>query len=259
MKGGSFAGIDGCPAGWLTVELTIDGSWTAGVFEDLESLWAAYRQAALLLIDMPIGLADGSEPRRCDVLARQLLKPGRASSIFPAPVREVLSATDYAQANALQRRLSGRGLSRQTWALVPKIRTLDRLLRQDEAARLTFRESHPELCLAQLFGGPMHSGKKSQAGFDERMAHLRGVYAQADEVVEELMLRYPRKAVARDDIVDALVLAVTAWLSEGRPRQLPEGGDGDRLGIQRIIAYYCFLKEERLEKHNAESLGKLDG
>ncbi|MBP1156496.1 putative RNase H-like nuclease [Paenibacillus sp. PvR052] len=97
------------------------------MFGDLMSLWEAYREAGLLLIDMLIGLAAATEPRRCDVLARQLLKLGRASSIFPAPVREVLTASDYVDANALQRRVSGRGLSRQSWALVPKIRSLDEL------------------------------------------------------------------------------------------------------------------------------------
>ncbi len=165
MSRGGYVGIDGCPAGWLAVALSEDGrSWAADVYEDPDRLWEAHREARLLLIDMPIGLADGREPRACDALARELLKPGRASSIFAAPVREVLGAAGYAEANALQRQVSGRGLSRQSWGLVPKIRRLDELLQRDAEARGRFRESHPELCFAQLFGGPMCHGKKTPEG-----------------------------------------------------------------------------------------------
>lgn len=242
MRGEAFVGIDGCAAGWVAVELTVDGSWSAGVFGNLMNLWEMYRSAGLLLIDMPIGMADAIESRRCDVQARQYLKPGRASSIFPVPVREVLTATNYVDANAIQRKISGRGLSRQSWALVPKIRSLDELLHREEEARSIIRESHPELCFAQLFGAPMRSGKRTEAGFEERMRHLRGVCGQADEVVTDLMRRYPRKALARDDIADALVLAVTAWLSGGRLKELPEEGDWDCTGRMRTISYCCFSK-----------------
>ncbi|MBP1156495.1 putative RNase H-like nuclease [Paenibacillus sp. PvR052] len=74
------------------------------------------------------------------------------------------------------------------------------------------------------------------------MMHLRGVYGQADEVVTELMHRNPRKALARDDIADALVLAVTAWLSAsaGKLKEVPREGDWDRNGRGRTISYYCF-------------------
>ncbi|WP_051775688.1 DUF429 domain-containing protein [Paenibacillus tyrfis] len=239
MSRGDYVGIDGCPGGWLAVALSEDGrSWTADVYEDIKHLWEAHRGAKLLLIDMPIGLADGQEPRACDALTRELLKPGRASSIFAAPVREVLGASGYAEANALQRELGGRGLSRQSWGLVPKIRRLDELLQQDMEARGRFRESHPELCFAQLFGGPMHHGKKTPEGFAERLAHLQRVCAHADTVVAELLARYTRKALARDDMLDALVLAVTGWLSGGALRQVPAEGDADRTGLQRTISFY---------------------
>ncbi|WP_253947904.1 DUF429 domain-containing protein [Paenibacillus ehimensis] len=232
-------GIDGCPAGWLAVALSEDGrSWAADVYEDPDRLWEAHREARLLLIDMPIGLADGREPRACDALARELLKPGRASSIFAAPVREVVGAAGYAEANALQRQVSGRGLSRQSWGLVPKIRRLDELLQRDAEARGRFRESHPELCFAQLFGGPMCHGKKTPEGFAERLAHLRRVCAHADLIVGELLARYTRKALARDDMLDALVLAVTGCLSGGALRQVPAEGDADRTGLRRTISFY---------------------
>lgn len=239
MSRWDYVGVDGCPGGWIAVALSEDGRrWAADIYEGPDRLWEAHRGAKLLLIDMPIGLADGREPRACDALARELLRPGRASSIFAAPVREVLGAASYAEANALQREIGGCGLSRQSWGLVPKMRLLDGLLQRDAEARGRFRELHPELCFAQLFGGPMRHGKKTPEGFAERLAHLRRVCAHADALVAELLTRFPRKALARDDMLDALVLAVTGRLSGGALREVPAEGDADRTGLRRTISFY---------------------
>ncbi|TDF97725.1 DUF429 domain-containing protein [Paenibacillus piri] len=124
-------GIDGCRAGWIAVTLT-DAADSAqlSVHPSIESLWESRRQSKLLLIDMPIGLISaGTEERLCDRLARQRLRPHRMSSIFPVPVRAVLTAATYEEAGAINRRLAGRGLSKQSWHLVPKICELDILLR----------------------------------------------------------------------------------------------------------------------------------
>ncbi|WP_341418558.1 DUF429 domain-containing protein [Paenibacillus filicis] len=233
----SYTGVDGCRGGWVAVTLAADGSWRSGIYTRLQELWEDHERSQLILIDMPIGLAEGSEGRLCDSLARNRLKPGRASSIFPAPVREVLEADEYAEANRLQRQLSGKGLSRQTWGLVPKIRELDGLMQRSGQARVIVRESHPELCFAELFGGPMRHSKREEAGFAERMSHLGGIWPHAGQAVAELLERYPRRIAARDDIVDAIVLAVTAWLSEGLPEELPAKGDIDRMGLRRTISF----------------------
>lgn len=233
-----YVGIDGCPGGWFAVALTgEDGGWLTSLYATVEELWAAYGHAWLLLIDMPIGLADGPLDRRCDALARERLKPGRASSIFPAPVREVLEAADYAEANRVQREVSGRGLSRQSWGLVGKIRELDELLRRDPQAREAFREAHPELVFAGLSGRPMEHGKKTEDGYAERMSLLQSVYPSSGRIVEETLARYPRRTVRRDDIVDALVLAAAARLCGGTPDELPETGDTDRAGLRRTISF----------------------
>ena len=52
-------------------------------------------------IDMPIGLSDDGV-RACDVAARLVLRGrGASGSVFPAPVRPVLEARDYAHAREL--------------------------------------------------------------------------------------------------------------------------------------------------------------
>ncbi|MFH5182325.1 DUF429 domain-containing protein [Paenibacillus sp. TAB 01] len=235
-----FVGVDGCRGGWIAVALETDGSWAAEIYPKLLSVWERNRDAALFLVDMPIGLASGSHggKRRCDGEARQRLKPFRASSIFSAPIREALAAGSYAEANALSRQLTGAGLSKQAWNLAPKIREADALARLLlEGSGSPLFESHPELCLAELFGGPMRHNKKTPQGFDERLSHISRLFPEAPEVVACAMERFRRKDAARDDIVDALVLAAAAWSGGGRLEQVPAEPEYDACGLPMRIVF----------------------
>ena len=141
-------GVDGCRGGWICIALRCadDPSpqwWVSAEFEEILARWPT---ADRVLVDIPVGLLDaGPERRSPDVLARRALGGKRASSVFNAPIRPVLDAPDYAAANARSRRLTGRGLSRQSWAIVPKIRQVDRLLRSRPEWIGRVREVHPDL------------------------------------------------------------------------------------------------------------------
>jgi hypothetical protein len=84
----------------------------------------------VIALDMPIGLPERG-PRACDLEARRLLGPGRASSVFPAPIRPVLVATSYDDACQIRLQVEGKKLSRQAWVIVPKIREVDDMLRDN--------------------------------------------------------------------------------------------------------------------------------
>ena len=114
----------------------------------------------LVAVDMPMGLAE-RDRRRCDIEARRLLGP-RRGSVFPTPVRAVLDCETYAEALSVSRAVCGRGLSKQAWFLVPKIRELDGVVRDLPAGALL--EVHPELAFAALGGGPMADPKRTAAG-----------------------------------------------------------------------------------------------
>lgn len=236
----TYVGIDGCPFGWAATVFHMDNS-TGQVFlyKHIAELWEAHRDAELILIDMPIGLPDTRHMRHCESEARALLKPYRASSIFPVPVREVLEAANYEQAGEWQRRLSGKGLSKQTWNIVPKIRELDRLVRSEPLAKLRFQESHPELAFAAWSGAPMRNNKKTESGYKERMEILSKLYAPSEQIVVDTLARTPRSQVARDDLVDSLALAVSALHgSDGLayvPNVTPPPEDGE--GLVMRIAY----------------------
>ena len=124
----------------------------------------------VVAIDMPIGLSEGGV-RACDVEARRRL--GRAgSSVFPAPLRQVLDASDYPDACRRSIEASGRALSRQTWNLVPAIRSLDDALGNPPDDRVV--EVHPELAFRAL-DERVRDPKGSARGLAQRLAALAAV------------------------------------------------------------------------------------
>ncbi len=213
-----FCGVDGCRAGWFGVALCGPRSWEAELFPTLGELWSRWRRASLILIDMPIGLPGGKGGRRCDSLARAILGKGSrggpsASSVFPVPCRDAVCASSPAAALAAQRRLTGKGLSRQSLGITAKIRELDRFLRGIGGARGLVRESHPEVCFRAMKGRGLRHRKKTFAGREERIRLLRHFIAEPGKILRESLDRYPRRDCAADDIIDALALAASALQS----------------------------------------------
>ena len=231
-------GIDGCPGGWFYFRY--DGStWSSGIEARLADVLATAPADARLFIDIPIGLRDESpEPRGCDSAARRLLGR-RSSSVFNAPIRAILGMDDYAAANARSRALSGKGLSRQSFFIAGKIHEVDRLLADDSSARERLVESHPELCFTGLNGGsPMRESKKRMAGYRERLALLESLHPGITGPVEEAVSRYRRRELARDDILDAAVLALVA-AGVAEIRCLPADPALDSRGLPMRILYGC--------------------
>ena len=98
------------------------------------------------------------------------------SSVFPAPARAVLGASDYEDAKRRSLEATGKKVSVQTFAIVSKIRAVDALLRRDAKARRLVREIHPEVCFWALNGcKPMKHRKKDEAGFRERLDVLERI------------------------------------------------------------------------------------
>ncbi len=255
-------GVDGCPGGWaaVVVETGRDAinqaaasarpangpteTVTAAIYPNITSLWAALRPDPaqdLVLIDMPIGLPEGEHgirnrvsDRHCDRDCRKLLPKSRKSSVFPVPARQALHADDPSSANAAA---AGRKLSCQSLNLLPKIRELDDFVaawlasefseEADHPCMLPLIESHPEVAFMRLNGGeaPTH-GKKTIEGLGERLGILeRAGMGRTD--LEHMMKLFPRKQAARDDLLDAAALALTAQriLSKHSPARYVTGGE----------------------------------
>ncbi len=218
-----FVGVDSCRAGWFAVFLAMENdqncNWETGLFPNFSSLIdflkKNYGQAEpLILIDIPIGLKNGgSGERTSDTGARRILK-ARKSSIFPVPCREAVYAENYEKACEINKKLTGKSISRQAWNIVPKIRDVDAFLARNEILRETVKETAPEVCFQAFTGSPMRSTKKSPDGFFERIKALKSICLVADKIAASALSKYRRKEVAKDDILDALAAAVTAKMGQ---------------------------------------------
>ena len=206
-------GVDGCPAGWAAVRLNLfDGGIAAFITKNFAGLLRdSGADAAMIMVDMPIGLASEGK-RGCEVLARKLLKPLRHASVFSSPRRPMLDFETYGEANAWGKRQQaiGVGLSKQAWMIAPKIAEIDAAITSADQARLG--EGHPEVAFARLNGGtPCAHAKKKPEGRDERRCLLESAgITNADALFDALRAEVGAGKVARDDVYDACAMALTA-------------------------------------------------
>lgn len=187
-------GIDGARGSW--VRITYDSiSLCLTISEKLEDLLI---EGAVHFVDMPKDLATIDAPdRSCDAWMRSQLKQ-RKSSIFTPPIQDVLMEASYAEANEKSRELVGKGISKQAWNLVPRIREFQTITDAD------VYESHPEVCFAVMTGDEAAFSKKTEAGELERIELLRR-YSNSSP------WKWKMSNVQVDDIIDACILAVAAY------------------------------------------------
>jgi predicted RNase H-like nuclease len=135
-----------------------------------------------------------------------------------------LEAQTYDEAAVACRAISGKGISKQAFAILPKIREVDRLI-TPERQRI-FVEMHPEVSFTILAGRPMDHHKSTPEGLAERMVVLRQVFSDIDAHTA-----MKRKGAQPDDVLDAFVAAWSArrWITRSH-RQL--GGEMDECGIR---------------------------
>ena len=226
-------GIDGCRAGWV-IAFRDGQEISLAIIARLSDLNDCLHPSASVMIDMPIGLTDGASVRGCDALARERLRPHRSSSVFGVPARQVTRCTDYSQANALSRELSGKGISKQAFYLFPKIRELDDWL-SARGRRGRWSECHPEVAFASLNGGQaLLESKKTEAGSQTRLKLLSEL-GEIQPAIEKALTSYRRKDVLADDLLDALVCLLTAERQPNERQHLPGDAPVDERGLTMEI------------------------
>ena len=200
--GQSIAGVDGCKAGWVVVRRDEKGRFDVPVIIDsLDNLLPT----DTVLIDIPIGLPDSGR-RECDLAARNMLGPVRGTSVFTGARRPLLSMTNRESAHAWGKKHDGLGVSKQMWAILPKIREVDTWITPER--NRAFREGHPELSFYAAAERPMQYNKRKAAGRDERLDALARFIDRT--MVLEWLDRARGSGAAKDDILDALVLCRSA-------------------------------------------------
>ena len=253
-----YVGVDGCKDWWIGVGLDGDGGSDVKVCEDFCDILEHFRDACVILVDMPIGLREDGKPRlrACDKEARWLLGEGWRSVFRVASrkfVEEAVENPDWGfgrvkkvkdRYNKAKERLNCRfeddsgSFNSQEFYIIPKINEVDKVLsRRDKNASPKVRESHPEVCFLVLSEGHqlISTGKKTPLGFWERFKVLRHRVCNVGTILNvftEVRRRgYKKAQVADDDILDALALALTAKIgSQNGFMTLPDDPSTDCKG-----------------------------
>ena len=161
--------------------------------------------------------------------------------MFPVPPRLALASLTYEEINLLSKGHCGKGVSKQAFYLLPKIRETEALLRSSDSDNFDWLETHPELCFSCFNGAvPMEHAKKTDAGFRERRRILsRQIETKTvDRLIRNLMASVPRGQCARDDMMDALVCGLVARLDATSRDCLPPGvQEFDEVGLPMRLCY----------------------
>ncbi|MGH9804738.1 MAG: DUF429 domain-containing protein [Candidatus Acidiferrales bacterium] len=224
-------GVDGCREGWVCFFVAMRSRKTSVRFlPTIKKLLGLVPNPKVIAVDIPIGLVE-FEARSCDVAARRLLGKPRSSSVFPAPIRSVLSAASYEKACRIARLKHGKALSKQSDALRPKIREVDVVITQRKQGWV--REVHPEVCFwAMNNKQPMKHKKSSTQGREERLAILRKYFSAIDSHLAEL-----RGKCHSHDVIDAAAAAWTAVRLVNGEAKTVSDPELDRKGLRMEIVY----------------------
>lgn len=188
-------GLDACRKGWIGVLLEDAGDTTGLFLEDLAEVDGLHVDG--VGIDIPIGLAT-DRARAADLAAKSFLGR-RGSSVFVTPVRAAFAEASHAEASAVNRDVTGSGISIQAWGLREKVLQADRWARD---ATGPLWEVHPEVAFALLLEAPAEHPKRTWAGHQERLSALDGAGIDLRD------LGHAGALAAPDDVLDA---AAVAW------------------------------------------------
>ncbi|MFF7971428.1 DUF429 domain-containing protein [Streptomyces sp. NPDC007905] len=221
-------GIDACgKQGWVGILLT-DGAYAGSlVAVSLDELIERAGTVRAIAVDMPLGLVEQGR-RAADLAARALLGTRRSSVFLIAP-RPAWQEPDYLAAASRCQELTGSGLSRQAWALAPKLLEARACWLADER----IHEVHPELSFRAMAGRvPPAYPKKTWRGQNLRRALL----AEAGVVLPDELGEADRIAV--DDVLDAAAAAWSAYrIALGTAERVPTAPEPDAEGRLVEIRY----------------------
>ncbi len=244
------AGADGCKRGWIVAaadseDLSHPRVATVGAFRDIWNVFGAAPD--VLAIDMPIGLVNQGR-RKVDGMARRLLGK-KSSSVFTPPERVLLEYASlnhhlgderegsymesYEAVNGWARQFLGHGVSRQAFAIFPKIAEVDRYMTDERDRRV--HEAHPELIFKRMNGDRVvEDSKRVEEGMAAR-ARLLTQNVGVDAADIEIQ-KTPGVAAAIDDLYDALALLWTAArISSGDAERIPTVGDFDPVELDMAM------------------------
>lgn len=230
-------GVEPCQAGWFSVTFD-DGLQHYKMLRDEQEFADLLESSDRVFIHIPIGLSTDSYSRPCDDLLKKELGENAKDHIIHAPVRSVLHAPSYVEASMQSLEYTDRELSLKTWKMTPKIKIVDRLLRENKQIAEKVYESHPELLLTRLNGGVIYQSKLTRKGLRHRLDLVASEEELAADFFREIKEEFRRNEVGEEEILSAMTLAYGVKTSfHSRIRSLPETPLIDDEGLRMAIHY----------------------
>ena len=206
-------------------------------YGNISEIIAEHPAPCTYLIDMAIGLPDDEKESdyRPDQAAREALGR-RGSSVFSVPCRQAVYqlGQNREETEAFQKeknlQVLGKSLSKQSLAIIPKIRELDEFFAAHEEYKNVICESHPELCFARLNGEVLQSRKSDFFGIMQR-EQILSEFIEDEKIHNTYQLAKELKC-KQDGILDVVCLAVTAALrAHGLTETIPAEPKADARGL----------------------------
>jgi predicted RNase H-like nuclease len=236
-----LAGADGCPVGWVVALVRPAGAEVRlRVMPRFADILGAPEAPAVVAVDIPIGLPAraGHGGRAAENAVRPLLG-ARQSAVFSVPSRTAVMAEDYREACRIAFDTSDppRKVSKQLHMIAPKIREVDRCLREDASARSRAFEVHPEVAFWRLNGERALDEPKKVKGrcYEPGLALRRRLLIDAGLPAAAVNSDLPTGA-GPDDVLDALACAAVARrIRQGVARAFPDPPERDEFGLAMAI------------------------
>lgn len=125
----------------------------------------------------------------------------------------------------------GKGLSKQTMAIIPKMREIDEFLYKNENYKNVIKESHPEVSFARLNKAVVMSRKAEFEGLAERVNILSQFLP--DLTCQFITDKAKELKCNADDIADAICLAIAANFDlQGKSEAIPQAVSMDDNGLR---------------------------
>ena len=207
-----IASVDGYDGGWV---VAMAQGWQSSdppqliACPDFASVLKEAESCKVVVVDMPIGLPSGKEPRTCDLEAQKALGKSGQSRLFLCPPRNCMDAKEPDEFQKCIQHVTGKGAGLPVWGIVPKIREVDDTMTPDLQNRVM--EFHPELAWKRL-AGTVLATKHGAEGLLRRTNLLNNHYSTWLAGLKTGDL--PSK-VKLDDVLDSIVgLSVAHAIAE---------------------------------------------
>lgn len=230
------AGLAGCKIGWMLISFDEEEP-LYDVIRNADEMTSVFNKYDRIFIDLPIGLEDENKLRECDILMKKALGKEYDDGMILPPIRAVLEAPSYVEANAITFDYTEEPLAPETWGIVTKIKLVDNILKDNKELRDKVFESHPEYLFQKMNRGIIFQKKNLKRGVRHRLELTIAEEEIAADFFRNIKEEYRKNDVAEDKIVDAMALALYAKKSIGKDlKTMPENPQTDSEGL--VKAYY---------------------